>query len=258
MIFGLEKRHLLAQEVLESYANRHRFVDGFVGGISSFVPIPLFSNAASLALVTAQVRVVYRPLSRKIASIYLGKLENEALSFHEEAVMDAAQAAAKLAEFENKLNSLQNTLFNLEFLLEILHDVMGETLVGNAISAIPFIGMAASITMDMMIAATMTWRVGMMTALYCCNFEEWLGTRKDTYEISKRFVGPLSIKSKKRVDFSTIFEKNDSIIEKQIELLKCEFFDVLVREGKTNQQIVAEALKRQVPRYLIQHILHWE
>ncbi len=213
IIFGFEKRHLLAQEVIESYASRHRVVDGFVGGVSNLVPIPFFSNATSAALITAQAPLVYRPLSKKIASIYLGTLSNENISFHHESDLDELQIGKKLAAFQNKLNELQNALFGLDFLLEISEDIMGEVMIGNAIAAIPFIGMAASIAMDSMIAATMTWRVGLMTALYCCNFEDWLGTRRETYDISKRFVGPLSIKSGKRVDINAVFEKTSRLLQ---------------------------------------------
>ncbi len=255
IIFGLEKRHLLAQEVLESYASHHRVVDGFVGGVSNLVPIPFFSNATSAALITAQAPLVYKPLSRKIASIYLCKNSRENVSFHEEADIDEGQTAAQFEAFQNKLYNLQNTLFGVDFLLEISKDIMAEALVGNAIAAIPWIGMAASVAMDAMIAATMTWRVGLMTALYCCNFEEWIGTRRDTYDIAKRYVGPLSIKSDKRVDINAMFEKNDLIFAKHIDILRRDFIDLLITEGKKSQQIADEALKLEIPRYLIRGIL---
>jgi len=254
-MFGLEKRHLLAQNVLESYASHHRVVDGLVGGVSNLVPIPFFSNATSAALITAQAPLVYRPLSREIAAIYLGKFSSENVSFHEEAEIDEMQVLAQLAAFENRLNVLQNTLFGLDFLLDILKDIMAEAMIGNAIAAIPWIGIAASIATDAMIAATMTWRVGLMTALYCCNFEEWLGTRRNTYDIAKRYVGPLSIKSGKRVDINEMLEKNSSIVTKQIDILRRDFVDVLIAEGKKSQQIADEVLKKEIPRYLVRGIL---
>ncbi len=246
MIFGLNKRHQSVERIIEGYASNHRIVDGAVGAAVNLVPfLPL---AATPILVSAQAPLVYRPMSRKIAEIYFAPTD---ISFHDEADLDEEYHKSQVADFQNRLNNIQNGLFPLEFLLEIAKEIAAEAAVGNLIAAIPFFGMAASVAMDVMVAATMTWRVGLMTAFYCCNFEDWLGTRKDTYELSKKFVGPLSPKSNRRVDIGQVLAMNEDISEKHLSQLKIDFFDRLRLAGQSREQILESALLNQIPPHLL-------
>ncbi len=62
---------------------------------------------------------------------------------------------------------------------------MQEVGLGAVISIIPLVGSVVAGLYDAKIAATMTWRVCLTTALYYENGCEWLGDRQTTYEKAK-------------------------------------------------------------------------
>lgn len=237
MIFNLEKKHLDVENLVHSYASRHRIVDMVIGGASNFIPVPGAAFLATAALVSAQTPLVYQPLSKGVASIYSKSITSTETSFSDESNVDE--------------NQEYNQIYNIQFLLEIAQELVSEVTTGSIVAAIPFIGFAAAAAMDAMIAATMTWRVGLMTSIYYCNFGEWIGSRRETFEIAKKHIGPLSARSKNRIGIQEIISKNDEILEKQRKCFLRDFVDPLRKLGKSDQEIRDQAINLCIPTYLL-------
>jgi hypothetical protein len=238
MILNLEKKHFDVQNLVHSYASRHRIVDMVIGGASNLIPMPGAAFLATAALVSAQTPLVYQPLSKEVASIYSKSMSSTESSFSDESNADE--------------NHEYNKIYDIQFLVEIAQELVSEVTTGSIVAAIPFIGFAAAAAMDAMIAATMTWRVGLMTSIYHCNFGEWLGSRRETFEIAKKHVGPLSARSKNRIQIQEIISKNDEILEKQRKCLQLNFIDPLRKLGRSDHEIRDQAINLCIPSYLFE------
>jgi hypothetical protein len=248
ILYGIEDRHRKVEDLIHRKASGHRVVDGVIGFASGLIPGGIVSTATTTGLILAQTRLVYRPLSNQIALIYSasaspGKNDhNEVNEFEKE---ERVRAQGKAFE----------TLYDLSFLLEILNDMTHDVLVGNALAAIPVFGAVAAAAVDVMIAATMTWRVGLMTALFYSNLGEWIGSRKETFELTKRLL-PLSPKSHARANVSETIARETSILEKHFRLVEEDFIRPLSQEGRSKEEIIEVALGMNFPSYIQKQLPH--
>jgi len=253
---GIEDRHRNVQTLVHKKASNHRFVDGAIGLGSGFVTSwlgPLgtaASTAVTASMILAQTRLVYRPMANEIMDMYSGNtaLETEA---HDEANKYEGEERDRMLR-----HRAFTALYDTQFLLGMMQDHIHEAVVGSALTAIPIFGAFASATIDVMIAATMTWRVGLMTALYYANLGEWIRTRKETFEFTKKLL-PLSAKSHERVNIGEIVAQESSIVEKHYRVVKADFIHPLLSDGKTKQEIIDIAFGMKFPDYILRQLPHF-
>jgi hypothetical protein len=161
--------------------------------------------AASMAI---QAPVIYQPLARKIAKLYLvNKIDPEIRTMVEDAAIQGAEwdVAAE---------------FGIGFFQDILFELFQEMGIGAALSVIPIVGTGIAAYFDARIAATLTWRVGLCTALFYENGCEWFGNRLETYERARLLIsGGLSPKTTGRFDFNSVGQKVPGLVDHQASLL---------------------------------------
>jgi hypothetical protein len=155
-----------------------------------------------------QAPLVYQPMARKIAQSYMVADIDADIS---EAINDTAIEGAQYDIA---------SAFGVEFFEQIFMDILQEVGLGAVISIIPVVGSVVAAIYDAKIAATMTWRVGLTTALYYENGCEWLGgDRHTTYEKAKLLLsGGLSAKTDNRFDFHSMGSRVDGLRAKQTSL----------------------------------------
>src|ERR1700710_1577725 len=68
VMYDLDERNRLAEELIESYANNHGWMDVGVGIVGM---IPGAGIPALFAAIGLQGPVIYKPMARKLANIYL-------------------------------------------------------------------------------------------------------------------------------------------------------------------------------------------
>ena len=177
LLCEMEQKNAKAHEVIRHYAKKHALMDITIGAIS------LIPGAAIPALVTAfatQTEVIYKPMARELAQIYIANTN---------AFTDRVAASGALitvaAEFAQE--------FAFEFLVEVLQELFMEIGFGALATMIPFAGAVVAGTLDYVIATMMTWRVGIMTAVYFQNGGSWIQDRKNTFEIAKDLTGGIHV-----------------------------------------------------------------
>jgi hypothetical protein len=205
--FNAEAKRNSASAIITSYARGHQAADVGLNIATCWLPGGgLIAMAGAMAI---QAPLVYQPMARKIAQTYLVTDIDADIS---EAVQDAAIEGA---EYDIA------GAFGVEFFEQIFIDILQEVGLSAAISMVPVIGSVVAGIYDAKIAATMTWRVGLTTALYYENGCEWLGgDRHTTYDKAKLLVtGGLSAKTDNRFDFQSVGSRVDGLRSKQTSLL---------------------------------------
>jgi hypothetical protein len=147
-------------------------------GIVSLLPgagIP-----AIISAIAMQSSVIYRPMARDLAAVYLRETDS-----YTDSLGNIATAATVALEFGQE--------FAFEFLTEQAKELITEAGLGAIATAIPFAGAVVGAALDYLIAQMMTWRVGTMTTIYFQNGAAWLGNRKSTMEVAKRLTGGLHV-----------------------------------------------------------------
>ena len=180
-IYRLEERNRIASEFIRGYANKHAAMDVVVGLVGL---IPGLSIPALAGSIAAQSPIIYQPLARDLAKIYMaqpGELE-----------------AAK-ADVVGRV-SVQTGVcdvaadFGTEFMMKIANELLMEAGFGvMGAMFIPVIGGAVGAALDYLIATQMTWRVGTMVSIYFQNGGKWVGDRKRTFELAKEMTGSMHV-----------------------------------------------------------------
>lgn len=164
------------EALIADYVRRHQNMDVWIG-LAGFAPIPGAGLASMVAAVAVQAPIVYQPMAKDIAAIY-GRMPDGTTLWE----VGRGGVGGGLLDIAAD--------FGVEFFKEIGMELVQEAGLGGLLSIIPIVGGAVSIVLDRIIAKKMTWRVGMMIALYYENGCKWVGSRKATYElVSRRLRG---------------------------------------------------------------------
>jgi uncharacterized protein (DUF697 family) len=141
--------------------------------------------------------------------------------------------------------------FSVEFFTEIAGELFSELGWGAAASFIPVLGGFVGAALDAAVASTMTWRVGTMVSVYYQNGGSWLGSRRETFEVAKDFVGQVSPKANNRVDLDEVAKKHRQLLDRQFSTLKSVLLDPLLEISSSEEQIVKTLEGRHVSEELI-------
>jgi hypothetical protein len=197
-IYDFPTRNRLAVETIEWYAEKHAIADAALGLIG-FVPIPGAAALAVGAALSLQVPM-YQALARDLSNIYMAP--------HDDVSKGIIRRGMKLDVGLSIADFLVDQL-GMAFLKEISPELLSESGIGLAASFFPVFGGFIGIGLDVALAATMTWRVGVMVSMYFQNGKQWLdGSRHETYEASKEETGGLSPTIKDRANLNTIPSKH--------------------------------------------------
>jgi hypothetical protein len=206
--------------------------------------IPGMAIPALVGAIAAQGPIVYQPMARDLAQVYLS---------------DSDKSVSKITlEGTAKTSALDiASEFGTEFMMEIGHEIVMEAGLGVLGSlCVPVLGGIVGAALDYLIANTMTWRVGTMLSIYFQNGATWLESRQETYEKAKELTGGIShtvreiIKTKEdhksaRVDLSEIASRVPEVEESQIRALKP--FIQMMRSAMTRRQISSALSGQGVP-----------
>jgi hypothetical protein len=242
-LLKLKERNRLSSKVIARYAKKHAHMDVGIG-LAGFIPIPGAALAALVASLVAQIPYIYRPMIIKLAEIYSAP-----------PAMLTSQIVTANVVIEAGLQFV-NTEVTSEVLQEIIFEAVQNASLGAVASMIPLVGGIAAATLDAVIAATLTWRVGTMTVAYYLNNSAWLrGSREETYETAKELVGGLSAKTVDRVDLGEVIRLKE-VREKAIQAIRNTIAALRhAMHSITNAQIREALLKMAVPADLIDDAL---
>lgn len=239
---SLNERNNRAAGIIQDYATNHAIADVTIGVVGTFIPIPGLATAALLGAVAMQFPI-YQSLAGKLATIYTLKPDNVTIAY---AVTATTLGGVNLIAMDYA------TEFGTDFLKEAVNDLLSHTALGVVGSAIPFIGGAIAAGLDAAIAATMTWTVGSMTAIYFQNGQQWLGSKKKTFEVARNMVGTLSPEIDGRVDLKSISHRFPEIHERQVQALE-RWIEVMQDSNSalTKEQIRSKLIDRNIPRNIV-------
>ncbi len=176
VVSSLSERNRLAKEAIKETALNHAKWDVVVGSAGFFgLAVP-----ALVVAVATQGPMFYKPLAEKLTRIYNVEPNGQtnAIVMQNILVGGAADIAGEFAS---------------EFLMMIAGELFTELGLGVAASFIPGVGAGVGAALDYIIATTMTWRVGVMVAIYCQNGNRWVGNKKHTFELAKEITGGLGL-----------------------------------------------------------------
>jgi hypothetical protein len=183
-----EARNRLAEEVIASYAAGHAALDVGIGiaGIIVGTFVPFGGTAAMVASLAAQAPLIYQPMVQDLAKIYCASSDD----FTQKVVNKATILGAAGDIGSEIVREFLVSEFGQEFLLEIIHELIPELGIGGILGAVPIIGGFVAAGVDVLLAATLTWRVGKTTALYFFNGQQWPGgSKKSAYDLAKKGKG---------------------------------------------------------------------
>jgi hypothetical protein len=234
-LFNLSERNRQAEQVIRDYARGHAAADVGIGILGTLIPgatIP-----ALIASIAGQAPLVYQPMSKRLASIYSATPDQvtNRIVIESAVIGGLGDLAAELAS---------------EFMAEIALELLQEAGFGVVASAIPFFGGIVAAGLDATIAATLTWRVGTMIAIYHQN-GGWIEDRHATYQRAKKMVGSLSPITDDRVNLDDIPLKNQEVLDKQMAVVK-ELVSMMLSVSVGKEQIHAALLQRKIPQQLIE------
>jgi uncharacterized protein (DUF697 family) len=239
-VYGLEDRNRLAQAVIRDYAVCHAAADVAVGLAGLLIPGGgLATMAASIA---GQVPLVYRPMAAKISAIYQAEPDEVT-----DSIVKVGGVIGAGADIAADLVS--------DFLGEIAGELVQEVGLAAVPSAIPVFGALFAAGLDATIAATLTWRVGTMVSIYWQNGGEWIGSRRNTYEIARRLVGKMSPVVDDRVSLDGIAKSVPDVMRRQADFVKSMVRTLLAAE--TPRSAIRNILVGQgIPADLVDIALH--
>ena len=231
VVFHLAERNRLAERTISEFASKHATMDIGVGLVGL---IPGAGLPALIVAIAAQSPVIYQPLARRLAEIYL--------------VDDPAELSAVRANvlrtriIENAIIDIAAE-FGFAFIMEIAGELALELGIGGFITFIPIVGAFAAAGLDYMIATSITKRVGKMVAIYFQNGGQWVGSKSQTSKIASGLSDNLNN-----------VRENSEVRESLLHNLKSYVEMMRAVEG-TDQQIREELRKRAVPEDLINELM---
>ena len=233
-LFNLSERNRQAEQVIRDYARGHAAADVGIGILGTIIPgatIP-----ALIASIAGQAPLVYQPMSKRLAAIYSATPDQitNRIVIESAVIGGIGDLAAELAS---------------EFMAEIAAELVQEAGWGALASVIPGVGGIIAAGLDATIAATLTWRVGTMVAIYHQN-GGWIQNRHATYQRAKKMVGKLSPATDDRVDLDDIPFRNQEVLDKQMAVVK-ELITMMLSVAAGKDQIRVALLQRKIPQKLI-------
>lgn len=177
----LEERNRIARDFISSYANKHAAMDVLVGliGLIPGAAIPALAGA-----IAAQSPVIYQPLARDLAKIYMA--EPEELEGAKKEIVHRVAIQTGVLDIAAD--------FGTEFMLQIATELLMEAgwgVLGAMI--IPVVGGAVGAALDYLIATQMTWRIGTMVSMYFQNGGNWIENQRHTFDLAKRMTGSMHV-----------------------------------------------------------------
>ncbi len=233
-LFNLSERNRQAEQVIRDYARGHAAADIGIGILGTIVPgatIP-----ALIASIAGQAPLVYQPMSKRLAAIYSASPDQVT----NRVVIESAVIGG-LGDLASELGS--------EFMGEIAAELIQEAGWGALASVIPGVGGIIAAGLDATIAATLTWRVGTMVAIYHQN-GDWIQDRHATYGRAKKMVGKLSPATDDRVNLDDIPQKNQEVLDRQMAVVK-ELISMMLSVSAGKEQIRTALMQKQIPQKLI-------
>ena len=234
-----EKREAVEALILDR-AVKHVAMDVAIGS-AGFIPLPGAGLASIVAAIVAQGPVIYQPLARDIAAIYgrqPGKVERE------EVLRGAIGGGVRDIAVD----------FGTEFFREIAIEIVQDIGWGAAASVIPVLGGIASTAIDTKVAWTMTWRVGLMLALYHENGGQWIINRKHTYELVRKRIKMQKRDGQARPTIQQIVADNKTVADSQEASVNM-LAQILMDQGFSKEDVRASLAARQLPTELINAVL---
>lgn len=227
VVFDLEKRNRIAEAIVQKYVRLHGATDVGVGLIGL---IPGAGVPALMAAIAIQGPLIYQPLARKLARVYLAAPEN--LESAQDDIVSTA--TIETAVFDLAAN------FGAEFLKEIAGELLSELGLGTAMTLIPFVGAIVAAGLDYAIATRMTNRVGRMVSIFFQNGGRWVESKHDTYEIAKNVECDLNgVRAKVGVVRESLLRNVRVLVE-------------LMRTGMEPNQIREALRSKRIPSDLIE------
>lgn len=202
VISHLDERNALAEEVIARYAIRHAKLDGSTGFAAGLSPIP-FTGAAVLAgQLYYQFAHTYPQMTQELAAIYNASpdqwTKRTAGKYLAAEGVAEALVQAMVGEVAIHVGADVGSQVGADFFQEVAWDLFREGGAGVAASQIPFVGAFFGGAADVLLAVTMTWRVGGLVAVHFINGGWVNGSRKETYKAVKSVV-KLSPETRRRV-----------------------------------------------------------
>ena len=205
-MFNLSARNREAEKIIKDYATGHVKLDVAIG-LAGLIPVPGAGTASLVAAIAAQSPLVYQPMSRKLAAVFCATPDDITNGMIKDTAVLGGKADIAVA-------------FATDFMTEIAKELLPELGVGLALSAIPFVGGIAAAALDATVAATLTWRVGTMVAIYYHNGGSWINDRQTTYHRAKAMIGSLSPETENRVDLDDIPFENPEVMKKHMAFIE--------------------------------------
>jgi hypothetical protein len=176
VVSSLAERNRLAKEAIKQTALDHAKWDMAVGAAGMFgLAIP-----ALIVAIATQGPMFYKPLAEKLTRIYNVEPDGKT-----QAIIRQNMLVGSVVDIAGE--------FTTEFLMMIAGELFTELSLGTAASFIPGVGAVIGAALDYIIATTMTWRVGVMVSIYCQNGNQWVGSKKHTFELAKEITGGLNL-----------------------------------------------------------------
>jgi hypothetical protein len=227
----LDERNQIAQRTIERYKLKHGMMDVGVGVVGL---LPGAGLPALVAAIAMQSPVIYQPLAKELAQIYLASPRD----------LDSARSNIVYPGAEWDIILSIGADFGGEFIAQIATEMLADVSIGAAATFIPFVGAFVAAGLDYMIATKMTNRVGQMVAIYFQNGVEWASTQHQTYEAAKNLRGGLNDIRREMPQVRASLRKN---IRPMIEMMRS--------GGMTEQQIRKALLEQGVPPDLVDEAL---
>lgn len=167
----IEQRLQQSGSIINRYAIRHQTMDIGIG-LAGLLPIPGAATAAMVGVIGAQAPLIYQPMVRELANLYL--IDPNAST---NTIVNQNVLAGALAETAAE--------FGIEFIKETATELLQEQGIGLGLSFIPIIGGIAGAALDAIIAKKLTKIVGAMTLVYLEHRAAWVQSRAQTRALVK-------------------------------------------------------------------------
>jgi hypothetical protein len=242
--YDFPKRNELAKATIQKYAIKHAKLDAAIG-LAAFLPIAGAGPATILGSLAVQVPI-YKSLARDLSRIYETDYDDFAKAIVKDGIIVGSLA---------KLTADVAGEFGSEFVTEIGSELVSEMGIGFAASFIPVIGGLFSMGLDVAVAATMTWRVGTMVAIYYSHGGKWIKDREETYERAKDMTGGLSPAIENRVNLDEIPARNKEVRQYQAKELSRYIKDRMEDRRLSDEDIRRILKKKNVPDQVIEEVI---
>ena len=238
--YYLSNRNTKAKQTITKFASRHMAMDVGIGVVGT---VPGLGIPALIASIVAQVPLIYHPMIKELSVIYSSS-PNEVTSSY------IAQALAIDIAYQPASDILISDM-GVDFMTEIIGEIISEGGIGAAIGTfIPIVGGIVAAGLDAIIASKLTWRVGTLTAMYFLYDEEWIGNRKETYNIAKKEIGTVLPGNTGNLDSAV---KNEHVCRKIVQGIIDKIKTIKkYAPNLSNSQIKNDLLKEGLPHFAIE------